>query len=171
MSDPVRTKLDEIREMVQSARSMPMSSSCVISRSEMLRELDGLQEALDTAIAEAREISADREKYVTTGQSEAQRILVEARVEREDLVSDSAVFREGKRRAAEMLEGARTESEALRRETDDYVDERLGTFEFTLRKTLDAVTRGRERLHDRSDLSDYGHDPDEPGPFSGPPPQ
>lgn len=162
MSEAVRAKLDAIRVMVDSARAMPMSSSVVISRSDMLYELDELQTTLDAAVDEATKISAEREKYVSTGQLEAQRILDEARAEQADLVSDTAVFRESKRRASEMLAEARSECEALRRETDDYVDERLGTFEFTLRKTLDAVTRGRERLHDRSELSEYGRDQEEP---------
>ena len=34
----------------------------------------------------------------------------------------------------------------MRRETDDYIDAKLATFEITLHKTLQTVDRGRERL-------------------------
>ncbi len=44
------------------------------------------------------------------------------------------------------------------RETDDYVDHKLARFEHSLHKTLDAVTRGRERLRDRSGLDAFATD-------------
>jgi hypothetical protein len=34
----------------------------------------------------------------------------------------------------------------MRKETDDYIDAKLATFEITLQKTLQTVDRGRERL-------------------------
>ena len=34
----------------------------------------------------------------------------------------------------------------MRKETDDYIDSKLATFEITLQKTLQTVDRGRERL-------------------------
>lgn len=170
MSNEVDKKLAQIRATVESARAMPMSSSCVLSRSELLDDLDELGALMRSAVAEAAEISAHRDQFVSTGQSEAQTIMANARSEREELILESAVFREAQRRAAEMVRTATQDSQGLRRETDDYVDERLGTFEFTLRKTLEAVTRGRETLHRRSDLSDLGRDHDEASPFSGPPP-
>jgi hypothetical protein len=48
-----------------------------------------------------------------------------------------------------------------RRDVDEYVDHRLGRFEHSLSKTLEAVTRGRERLQGRSQLG-YAEDPDAP---------
>jgi hypothetical protein len=45
-----------------------------------------------------------------------------------------------------MLTEAKTEAEALRAETDEYVDAKLANFEITLERTLEAVRRGRQRL-------------------------
>jgi hypothetical protein len=38
------------------------------------------------------------------------------------------------------------ETARMRKETDDYIDSKLATFEITLQKTLQTVDRGRERL-------------------------
>jgi vacuolar-type H+-ATPase subunit H len=49
--------------------------------------------------------------------------------------------------------------ETLRRSADEYVDVKLGAFEAVLAKTLDAVGRGRQKLHGRiatDDLGDLG---------------
>lgn len=46
--------------------------------------------------------------------------------------------------------------EILRRDADTYVDTKLGAFEAVLAKTLDAVGRGRQKLHGRIASDDLG---------------
>lgn len=46
--------------------------------------------------------------------------------------------------------------ETLRRTADEYVDVKLGAFEAVLAKTLDAVGRGRQKLHGRIASDDLG---------------
>ncbi|MGV9911236.1 cell division initiation protein [Streptomyces tendae] len=46
--------------------------------------------------------------------------------------------------------------ETLRRDADAYVDTKLGAFEAVLAKTLDAVGRGRQKLHGRIATDDLG---------------
>lgn len=46
--------------------------------------------------------------------------------------------------------------ETLRRSADEYVDVKLGAFEAVLAKTLDAVGRGRQKLHGRIASDDLG---------------
>lgn len=131
---------------------MPMSASAVVNRGELLRLLDDLEEGLRTALSDAQKTLADRDAVVEEGREEAAQIIADARNERDRLVSDSEVFRVAKRRADEVVEEARVEAEELRKETDDYVDGRLATFEITLERTMEAVKRGRERLAGRSAL-------------------
>ncbi|GGQ87182.1 cell division initiation protein [Streptomyces flaveolus] len=46
--------------------------------------------------------------------------------------------------------------ETLRRDADTYVDTKLGAFEAVLAKTLEAVGRGRQKLHGRIATDDLG---------------
>ncbi|GAB2759798.1 ATP synthase F0 subunit B [Streptomyces bullii] len=46
--------------------------------------------------------------------------------------------------------------ETLRRTADEYVDVKLGAFEAVLAKTLEAVGRGRQKLHGRIATDDLG---------------
>ncbi|MBQ0827965.1 ATP synthase F0 subunit B [Streptomyces tagetis] len=46
--------------------------------------------------------------------------------------------------------------ETLRRDADSYVDTKLGAFEAVLAKTLEAVGRGRQKLHGRIATDDLG---------------
>ncbi len=149
----IQQLVGQLRSAIEEARSMPMSSSAVINRAEVLELLDRLQAALPEAFKEQNLVMTDRDAVVTRGREEAERIVVEARNERDRLVSDTEVYRIARRQADELVEEARRETAALRRESDEYVDGRLANLEITLNRTLEAVTRGRDRLHDRSELS------------------
>ncbi len=146
----VHVKLAEIRKAVAAARTMPLSTSAVVNRSELLTAVDELREMLTAALAESDQVLAERDAVLARARSEAGDIVAAAERERDRLVADHDVSAVSKQ-----------EAEALRRETDDYVDERLATFELTLTRTLAAVQRGRERLHDRSALDFDGRDPDD----------
>jgi len=154
----VHARLAALRQAVEGARSMPMSASAVVNRAEMLGLVDELEQAIGDAFADAQRVLRDREGVVDEGRLEAERIVEDARNERDRLVSDTEVFRLAKRKADEALEHARSEAEALRKETDEYVDSKLANFEITLERTMEAVKRGRERLAGRSALDSLTDD-------------
>ena len=154
----VRVKLAEIRRAFEQARSMPMSASAVVNRAEMLEMLDELGTEVDRALDEADRIQKQRDEVVEEGRREAERIIADARNERDHLVSDTELYRVAKRRADEILAEAQNDADGLRKETDDYVDGKLANFEITLERTIEAVRRGRERLAGRSALDSLTED-------------
>jgi cell division septum initiation protein DivIVA len=162
----------QLRTMVESARSMPMSASAVINRTEMLDLLARLERAVVSALGDrdGDGVSAERDGVVAGAHEQAADVLAAAERERADLVGETGVFRLAKQEADAERARAAAEAEELRRETEDYVDSRLATFEVTLTKTLEAVTRGRARLHGRSHFDALGvtaRGADEPDPDGG----
>ncbi len=146
----VHAKLAELRRVVEQARSMPMSASAVVNRSELLDMIDEVTSGLEVAFTESQRVVADRESVVEEGRKEAEQIISDAQNERERIISDTDVYRVAKREADHIVEQARAEADELRKETDDYVDAKLANFEITLERTTEAVKRGRERLAGRS---------------------
>jgi cell division septum initiation protein DivIVA len=144
----VHDTLDELVARVEGARSMPMSSSCVVNRAEVLGILDEIRAQLPEEIDQAEEVLRRRESVVESGRSEAERIVADAHEERMRLVSQTEVYAQAQHEASRIRAEADEETRRRRDETDAYVDGKLATFEITLNKTLAAVTRGRERLRD-----------------------
>lgn len=154
----VQKKLDEIVETVASARSMPMSASCVVNRAELLAMLDELRHALPGSLAQAQELIGGREQLVEQARQEAERIIEAAHAERGSLISDTQVARQSQEEADRILTEARREAEEIRAEADDYVDSKLANFEVVLTKTIGSVDRGREKLLGRGPgLDDQGY--------------
>ena len=146
MNAEIQTTLGEVRAAVEHARSMPMSSSVVVNRAELVELLDRLQTAIDAGFSQAQEVLGDRDAVVASGQAEAQEIMRTAHAEREKLVSDTDVYRLAQERAEEIRAEAEREATGLREEADEYVEAKLANFELTLERTLEAVRRGRARL-------------------------
>lgn len=154
-------KIDEIVDLVESARAVPMSASCMINRGQLLDLLDDLRDRLPEDVKRAELLLRDRDAVVDEGRQEAMRIVERARSERERLVTESDVAREARDEAARLLGEADTEIRDRRAELDEYCDTKLASFEVTLQKTLAAVNRGRDRLRDPHGFGRLGEEPDE----------
>ncbi|MEU3182208.1 cell division initiation protein [Streptomyces albidoflavus] len=154
----VQKKLDEIVDTVGSARSMPMSASCVINRAELLALLEEVREALPGSLAQAQELIGDREQLVEQARQEAERIIQSAHAERGTLVSGTAVAQRSQDEADRILAEARAEAEEIRAQADDYVDSKLANFEVVLTKTIGSVGRGREKLLGADPVAEDGYD-------------
>jgi hypothetical protein len=144
--DEIDARLRDLRAAVEEARSVPMSASVMVNRSEFLDLLTALENAVGESLTQASEVVGDREAVLASGMTEAEEIVRAAEHEREKLVSDTDVYRLAESRAAEITEAAEVAASELRVETDKYVEERLANFELTLERTLEMVRRGRSRL-------------------------
>jgi cell division septum initiation protein DivIVA len=152
----VHEKLDEISTLVEQARAMPMSASCIVNRSELLTLLEEMRALLPQEIDLAEQLLAGREKVVEDGRSEADRIIAAAQDERMRLVSETEVFAQAQLEAGRVVAEANTDAESMRKQVDEYVDAKLATFEITLNKTLSAVARGRDKLRGRGEMEALG---------------
>ena len=157
----VHAKLDELTALVENARAMPMSASCVVNRVEVLEQLEEVRQLLPSELAAADRVLRDKRAVVAEGEAEAERLLEAARAERARMVSRTEVMREAAREAEQLLEAARADSERMRREIDDYVDGKLANFEVVLHKTMAAVAKGRAKISGRTELDTLGAGADE----------
>ncbi|MET8013461.1 ATP synthase F0 subunit B [Streptomyces sp. NPDC005271] len=167
----VQKKLDEIVDTVGSARSMPMSASCVVNRAELLAMLEELRAALPDSLAHAQELIGGRDQMVEEARREAERIIESAHTQRTALISATEVARQSQEEADRILAEARREAEEIRAEADDYVDSKLANFEVVLTKTIGSVDRGREKLLGRAPAGPDGFGQPEEGPERSADPQ
>jgi vacuolar-type H+-ATPase subunit H len=163
--DELHSKLAEIVSMVESARAMPMSASCVVNRADLLEGLTDLESLLPDTITRAQAVLGDKLGVVEEGRREAAQIIADAHEERRRLIEATQVHEEASSEAIRLLDEARTSADAMRVEVEDYVDAKLANFEIVLTKTLSAVERGREKLSGRHELDRLGEVAEDNGTF------
>lgn len=154
MSDQLTAeeKLSRLRELVLNARAMPMSASCVVNRGEVLAAIDEVIDRLPDEISDAQRVIDRSQAKIAEGEAESQRLLAQARVDAEKLARDSQIVRVAEEQAARIRAEAEAEAQALRKETDLFIDSRMASFESVLHKTSSQVKTARARLAERSNL-------------------
>jgi len=148
----IHAKLDELSALVENARAMPMSASCVVNRAEVLAHIDEVRQLLPAEIADAQVVIREKVAVVDEGRAEADQIVEAARAERARMIARTDVMRDATREAEQLLAATRADTERMRREIDDYVDGKLANFEVVLQKTMAAVERGRAKISGRHEL-------------------
>jgi len=144
-------KLNTAITLVEEARGVPLSASCVVHRSEMLEILDGAREALPQDLSRAEDILAKRDALVEQGRASSEQMIASAREEVARMIEQTAIVQAARDEAQKILDDARAQAADERAEVESYIDGRLATLEVILNKTLDAVARGRERLDGAND--------------------
>ena len=169
-------RLQQLEELVRDAKSMPLSSSVLVNRDEVLQMLHDMQEDLPEEVKQARWIVRDREDLLAKARVEGERIIEHAREEQRRMALKEEIARRAEEESERILEEADERTGEMRREAEDYIDAKLAQFEIALRKvledaqsstralakTLDQVEVGREHLRAPGTTADQQLAPPEP---------
>lgn len=139
-------KLSSAITMVEEARSVPLSASCVLHRGEMLEILDNARAALPADLDAAQKVLSTRDSIIEEARLSAEQLIATAREDVARMVEQTSIVASARDEAQRILDEARDDADAEREEIENYIDSRLATLEVILNKTMDAVSRGRERL-------------------------
>jgi len=144
-------KLNTAIAIVEEARGVPLSASCVVHRGEMLEILEGARDVLPADLSGAEDIIAKRDQIIEEGHASAESMIATAREDVARMVEQTSIVQAARDEAQRILDEARDVAEDERREVEAYIDGRLATLEVILNKTMEAVARGRERLEGADD--------------------
>lgn len=148
--DSLLSVLDQLHELVSTARAMPMSASALVNRAEVLDLLTSAREVVPDQINEADRLMNDADALLENARAEAERILTHAQERAGMLVSQESVVAAAEARAAEIVAVAEASAEKLARDADDYCDRQLAQFEIDLGTIGAQVAAGRARLAERN---------------------
>jgi vacuolar-type H+-ATPase subunit H len=144
-------KLNTAIAIVEEARGVPLSASCVVHRGEMLEILEGARDVLPADLSGAEDIITKRDQIIEEGRTSAESMIATAREDVARMVEQTSIVQAARDEAQRILDEARDIAEEERREVEAYIDGRLATLEVILNKTMEAVARGRERLEGADD--------------------
>jgi hypothetical protein len=140
------TLLRRAKDIIATAPTMPLSSSPRIDRDEIIELLEESLHRLPDEMRHARWMIKERQEFVAKTRREADELLEAARVQAERMVQRTEVVRAAEHRARQISEAADADARRLRHETEDFLDQRLGSFEVLLDKLVRTVQAGRSRL-------------------------
>lgn len=133
-------------DLIATAPNVPLSSTPRIDRDEIIEILEDTLARLPEEIRQARWMLKEKQEFLDKTKREAEELLGAARQQAERMVQRTEVVRAAEQRARQVLEAADTDARRLRNETEDFLDQRLGSFEILLDRLTKTVRSGRQRL-------------------------
>jgi cell division septum initiation protein DivIVA len=149
----IDSRLQQIQEIVEEAKSMPLSSSVLVNREEVLELIGAARDDIPEEVKQARWVVKDREELLAKARRDGEQIVQRAREEHVRLVAEEEVVRGAQAEAERILNDAAEQARRIKLEAEDYVDAKLAGFEAALEQTageversISQVRRGRELL-------------------------
>jgi len=153
-------KVQSAIKMVEEARSVPLSASCVVHRGEMLEILDQVRVSLPVDFDRAQLILREQDHILEQARQSGDQLIALAREEVARMIEQTEIVAAARKEAERILGEVDQQAKREREEIESYIDSRLATLEVILNKTLEVVNRGRDRLggfeekHSLSELSE-----------------
>ncbi len=133
-------------QLVQESKGMPLSSSALVNREELLDLLGDAHESLPAELRDARWVLRDRDQLLDDAQRQVERMLDAARGEAARLVDKAEIVRQARMTAEQIIADADERARTRINEAEDFIDTKLGGMEIVLDRLMKTVTTGRERL-------------------------
>ncbi|MGH9138934.1 MAG: ATP synthase F0 subunit B [Acidimicrobiales bacterium] len=138
--------LRRVLDVVSGARPMPLSSSVMINRDEVVELLEESIARLPDELRAARWLLKERDEFLAKVRREGEDILEQARARAERMVQRTEVVKAAETRARQIVERAEDQSRRMRLECEDFCDQKLASFEIVLERTQKLVAAGRSKL-------------------------
>ena len=135
-------------DMVQDARSMPLAADkCILERDRVLDMLDEIIAQLPHELKQSRTIVESRNELITQANREAQKIIMQAQEQAKEMVTQESIYIEAKRRSEELVGQTQARIDALKKASNEYMDEALRRTEEVIAQSLNNVRDTRVRFH------------------------
>ena len=132
--------VDELTTVIENARSVPMSGSCMVPRDHLLDLLDDLRESLPNEVQRAGRIVEQRTEILEQAQAEAERLTEETRAESEELMASARRTRD------EVLGMARRSRDELVAQAQGVAEELLAQADAEAERILAEARVAAEAL-------------------------
>jgi predicted DNA-binding protein (UPF0251 family) len=142
----IESILDQLLEIVATAKSMPLSSSVMVSRDEVTSLLQSAVECLPDELRQARWLLREREEFLAERTREAEALMEEVRAQAERMVQRTEIVRQANAVAQRILDDANDEARTMRHEAEDFCDQKLAGMEIVLDRLTKTVQSGRAKL-------------------------
>ena len=134
-------------DLVQDARSMPLAADkCILERDKVLDMLDEIIAQLPSELKQSRTIVESRNELISQARREAEMIMRKAQEQANQLVAKEAIYVEAKRRAEELVAQTQDRITALKKASNQYMDDALRQTEEVIAEALENVRDTRMKF-------------------------
>lgn len=134
--------IDRLEELFNDAKAVPFTHNVVVDEDRMLEIIDQMRVVIPDEVKKAQQVLAQKDRVMAQAQEEAERTLALARDKAEQVAAKDNIVVEAQKRGDQILNQARADADATRRDADDYVVDTLVQLQDNLERILNQVRNG-----------------------------
>ena len=134
--------VDRLEELFNQSRPIPLTRNVIIDEDRFLEIIDQMRISIPEEIKKAQQLLAQRDRILAQSQEEANRTIQLAKQKAEEAAGRDAIVVAAQNRAEQIITQARTDTEGVKDDADDYVLEALGGIEGELTRLLNQTRNG-----------------------------
>ena len=139
--------VDRLEELFNESRPIPLTHNVIVDEDRILEIIDQMRISIPEEVKKAQQVIAQRDRMLAQAQEEANRTITLAKQKSEEFVTRDAIVQAAQSRAEQVMIQARADTEAMRREADDYILNSLSTLESELTRLLNQARNGIAKLN------------------------
>jgi len=139
--------VDRLEELFNESRPIPLTHNVIVDEDRILEIIDQMRISIPEEVKKAQQVIAQRDRTLAQSQEEANRTITLAKQKSEEFVTRDAIVQAAQSRAEQVMIQARADTEAMRREADDYILNSLSTLESELTRLLNQARNGIAKLN------------------------
>ena len=138
--------VDRLEQVLNESFRLPLSPYLFVDEEKVFDIIDQMRVAIPEEVKRANRIESEKDRILAQAKEEGDRIRSLAKQEASELVNRDGIVVSAQQRADNLLERARRDAEALRRDADVYVVEVLAKLEEDLQRSLAVVRNGMHKV-------------------------
>jgi cell division septum initiation protein DivIVA len=145
--------VDRLEQILNESFRLPLSPYLFVDEQKVFDIIDQMRVAIPEEVKRANRIEAEKDRILAQAKEEGERIRGLARQEANELVNRDGITHSAQQRAENIMERARRDAEALRRDADVYVIEVLAKLEEDLLRSLSVVRNGLRKVQTEQEVA------------------
>ena len=145
--------VDRLEQVLNESFRLPLSPYLFVDEEKVFDIIDQMRVAIPEEVKRANRIEAEKDRILAQAKEEGERIRGLARQEANELVNRDGITNTAQQRADNIMERARRDAEALRRDADVYVIDVLAKLEEDLLRSLSVVRNGLQKVQTEQELA------------------
>lgn len=152
--------VDRLEELFNQSRPLPFTHNVIVDEDRMLDIIDQMRISIPEEVKKAQQIFSQRDRVMAQAQEEAGRKLSIAQEKADHLIDKDFLVQDAQKRASQIIEQARIESDNIRAGADQYAKEKLLDLERTIQGLVNQIRNG-VRLLDENQTGFKANNPNE----------
>ena len=149
--------VDRLEELLNKSRPLTFTHNVIVDEDRLLDLIDQMRVAIPDEVKKAQQLTAQRDRILAQAQEEANRTLQLAREKADTLVEKEALVLDAQRRASQIVDQARIDSENIKTGADQYALDILMGLQTELTRLTNQAQNGVQVIIQKKMPEDMDH--------------